>query len=33
VEGSGSVSGRALQVAVIGKGEDPGLGMELLGLL
>jgi hypothetical protein len=29
----GSVSGRALQVAVIGKGEDPYLGMELLGLL
>jgi hypothetical protein len=27
------VSGRALQVAVISKGEDPGLGMELLGLL
>jgi hypothetical protein len=33
VEGSGSVSGWALQVAVIGKGEDPCLGMELLGLL
>jgi hypothetical protein len=32
-EGSGSVSGRALQVAVIGKGEGPCLGMELLGLL
>jgi hypothetical protein len=33
MEGTGSVSGWALQVAVIGKGEDPCLGMGLLGLL
>jgi hypothetical protein len=30
VEGSGSISGRALQVDVMGKGKDPYLGMELL---